>query len=340
MSACEVCQDRLVDFIAGDLPRGERRAVTEHLADCELCQIIDEKVRRGLAFAESLPVEEPPEEVVRAVLKAARVHSGEAAASATASTSMLPLSLTGPWARARGFLVRPQFVMATVMLLAVAFGAWYVPRRAELDRHPLAGGAATELAVAPAGPEPVYEEEAAPLPEAPGPAPSSPAEAAPALPTTAVRLERGLQAYGRSDYVAAIDALNAVVSAPDVDDGAWTTAMHHLARSYQQNGDCEAATHRYEQLFRRSPAYNLTNHASLEAGTCYRVLGSDARARELLELAAEDPATRAAAQAELERMGDPPRARRPSRSPSGSRVDAPVRPSPTVRPAGYNDAPF
>ncbi len=161
---------------------------------------------------------------------------------------------------------------------------------------------------------------------------------APTIPSTDARLERGLQAFGRSDYVAAIDELNAVVSAPDVSDAAWPTATHHLARSYRRHGDCESATRRYEQLFRRSPAYNQTHLAMVEAGACYRELDNEPRARELLELAVQDPATRESAQAELDLLGAPPHSRRPSRTPAPSRSQ--VDREPSFQPSGYTDSPY
>ena len=138
--------------------------------------------------------------------------------------------------------------------------------------------------------------------------------------------------------MAAIDELNAVVSAPDVSEAAWPTATHHLARSYRRHGDCESATRRYEQLFRRSPAYNQTHLAMVEAGACYRELGNQPRARELLELAVQDPATRESAQAELDLLGAPPNSRRPSRAPAPGRSQ-PER-EPSFQPSGSTDSPY
>ncbi|MCA9536355.1 MAG: tetratricopeptide repeat protein [Myxococcales bacterium] len=336
MSTCEQHQDNLLEFILDELPSAERRALSDHLSECEVCPAVAQRLRRGLALAATLPIEEPPASDTKAIMRAARERSGDASTSVTASTSMLPFAMTGRWGRVRAFLVRPQVVMATVMLLAVAFGAWYVPRRAELGQPPaatmtqplvVASSGVSAPEEAPAGPD-GGEDSAA----------GGAAQPAPAPPDTAARLERGLQAYGRSDYVAAIDELNAVVSAPDADEVAWTSAMHHLARSYQQNGDCASATRRYEQLFRRSPSYNRSNQAMLEAGTCYRTLGNEARARELLEVAAQDPATREAAQTELQLLGEPPRARRPARQPA-SRSGAPTAPTPSQRPR-HSDAPY
>ncbi|MEZ4325986.1 MAG: hypothetical protein R3B40_12250 [Polyangiales bacterium] len=338
MSACDVCQEQLLDFVTGELDRAEQRAVAEHLADCDLCPAVEADLRRGLALASALPLEAPPEAAMRAVMRAARVRSGEAStstsASASASTSMLPMALTGRWGRVRAFLVRPQFVMATVMLLAVAFGAWYVPRRAEQRR--LADLAAPSTPVIADTGDVVSPDDELPPSET---TPVTPLEPSVVALGPAARLERGLQAYGRSDYVAAIDELNAVVSAPAVSEASWTTAMHHLARSYQQNGDCPSATRRYEQLFRRSPAYNQASQAMLEAGTCYRALGNELRARELLELAAEDPATRDAARSELSELG-PPRNRRPTRAPAPNRLGAPASDEPSSHPSRSYDSPY
>lgn len=338
MSECERCQERLVERVSGELEGVELRAVVDHLADCELCQVVDAKLRVGLAFAARLSVEEPPDAVTKAVMKAARERCGDDPAATTFSASMLPLPMAGFWGRARVFVVRPQFVMGTVMLLAVVFGAWYVPHRVQISRA--GSGAPATAAPGAVAPTPLDESGegvppvAAPSAEVAVQAPGS----APTAPSTEARLERGLQAFGRSDYVAAIDELNAVVSAPDVSDDAWPTATHHLARSYRRNGDCESATRRYEQLFRRSPAYNQTHVAMVEAGACYRELGNEVRARELLDAAALDPATREAAQAELDLLGAPPHSRRPARTPAPSRSQLDRQPG--FQPSGSADSPY
>ena len=339
MSECERCQERLVEHVSGELEGVELRAVVDHLADCELCQVVDRKLRVGLAFAARLGVEEPPEAVTKAVMKAARAQSGDDPAATTFSASMLPLPMAGFWGKARVFVVRPQFVMGTVMVLAVVFGAWYVPSRVEISRA--GSGAPATAAPGATGLDPLEESgEGVPPPvvaqsaEVAAQVPGS----APVVPSTDARLERGLQAFGRSDYVAAIDELNAVVSAPDVSEAAWPTATHHLARSYRRHGDCESATRRYEQLFRRSPAYNQTHLAMVEAGACYRELDNEPRARELLELAVQDPATRESAQAELDLLGAPPHSRRPSRTPAPSRSQ--VDREPSFQPSGYTDSPY
>lgn len=327
-----------MEWVSDELEGVERRAVVEHLADCDVCRIVEAKLRTGLAFASHLSVEEPPDAVTVAVMKAARERCGDDTAATTFSASMLPLPTAGFWGRARMFVVRPQFVMGTVMLLAVVFGAWYVPRHTELSR----AGTGAPGAAAPGAEVPsLLEDDVAGVPVVVAPdavEEVTTPESAPTPPSTDARLERGLQAFGRSDYVAAIDELNAVVSATDVSETAWTSATHHLARSYRRHGDCDSATRRYEQLFRRSPAYNQTHSAMLEAGACYRELGNEARARELLELAAQDPATRDAARSELELLGDPPHGRRPTRAPAPTRP--PMDRQHSLAPSGYTDAPY
>lgn len=338
MSECERCQERLVEWVSDELEGAERRAVADHLADCEVCPTVEAHLRMGMQLAARLGVEDPPGAVTAAVMKAARERCGEDTAATTFSASMLPLPTAGFWGRVRLFVVRPQFVMGTVMLLAVVFGAWYVPRRVEISQTATAApGTAAPGESAPVVPDAASTDESLAVVAEDDREGTEPG-VAPALPSTEARLERGLQAFGRSDYVAAIDELNAVVSAPDVSDTAWTTGTHHLARSYRRHGDCESATRRYEQLFRRSPTYPQIHGAMLEAGACYRELGDAARARELLELVAQDPATRDAAQAELSLLGNDTRTRRPSRTPAPTRTQADR--SPSLRPQGYHDAPY
>ena len=108
-----------MEWVSGELEGVEQRAVADHLADCEVCQGVEAKLRVGLAFAARMPMEEPPAAVTTAVMKAARERCGEDAAATTFSASMLPLPTAGFWGRVRVFVVRPPFVMGTVMVLGL-----------------------------------------------------------------------------------------------------------------------------------------------------------------------------------------------------------------------------
>lgn len=90
------------------------------------------------------------------------------------------------------------------------------------------------------------------------------------------------------------------------------TALHHLARSYRANGNCEQAVARYRQLFRAHPLYGQIGAAMVEAGSCYRRLGQLDEARRMLDLASEQPSSAAAAREEL-RLLRRDRARREQR---------------------------
>ena len=91
MSECERCQERLVEWVSDELEGAERRAVADHLADCEVCPTVEAHLRMGMQLAARLGVEDPPDAVTAAVMKAARERCGEDTAATTFSVSMLPL---------------------------------------------------------------------------------------------------------------------------------------------------------------------------------------------------------------------------------------------------------
>ena len=357
--SCERCDELLLDYLDGDLPHDGpegTQAMKSHMASCASCSAEHDRITRGLQFAAALPIADAPPDTAAAILLAAREHVGAVPPARTPTTSLPPADESSLWSRLRGFMVRPQFAMATVMMVAVAFGLWYVPRHqaeevalglrpepgmsvphdpeadseaavdTEVEVVAIGGGEAAaprrdtgRARIGPnvdvagadderelADPEPIAADDED--------EPSAEAEVAEVAEVAEEQLARGLQAFGRSDYPAAIDELSAVVRAPSAPATLLPTATHHLARSYVENGDCESAVTRYEQLFRRFPTYGQSAAALMEAGRCYVRLGDEARARQIFEMAAEHPGTRDAAQAALDELPEPSRrALRPSR---------------------------
>ena len=114
---------------------------------------------------------------------------------------------------------------------------------------------------------------------------------------------RGLDHYRAREYRAAADEFDRVVQRPQPDARTLVpSALHHLARSHRQRGDCANAIRHYENLFSRYRSYNQTSHAQIEAADCYRRRGQLSRARSLLQLAERNAATQAIARRELARI--------------------------------------
>jgi anti-sigma factor RsiW len=51
MKACDTFVDQLVDYVDGELPKGEAKAVAEHLAVCESCRHTAAALERSLGLA-------------------------------------------------------------------------------------------------------------------------------------------------------------------------------------------------------------------------------------------------------------------------------------------------
>ena len=111
--------DRLSDYLDGELPEDERKAVDEHLRGCASCAAVLNDLKRIVARAASVDVRPPQADLWRGI--AARLDdSGEPARV---------VALTPGEARRFAFTL-PQLAAAAALLIAVSGGvAWQVEAR-------------------------------------------------------------------------------------------------------------------------------------------------------------------------------------------------------------------
>jgi hypothetical protein len=138
---CESCDPLLIDLALGELDDSSALAVRAHADTCDACSRALARLTAGRRAARELVMVEPPS--LSAVLVAARARAAEvnaarlsepSGAPAVAAVSAPPpepargsffddvLRWLGAWA------ARPQVAMATVFVLMVGIGLWYVPQ--------------------------------------------------------------------------------------------------------------------------------------------------------------------------------------------------------------------
>jgi len=112
--SCEECEARVFELIEREAvdPDGVR-AVLERCPDCKADF---DAMKAALATVEGLPIEEPPAEIDRAILRAAAERG---------QPKVIPLR--------RRFLQAPPWAMAAIALLAVGVGVWSIPRTVEFE---------------------------------------------------------------------------------------------------------------------------------------------------------------------------------------------------------------
>jgi hypothetical protein len=145
---CETCDALLIDLVERELDEAKAAEVRAHASSCESCGHALARLEGGRRAAAELVRVAPPK--LDAVLAAARAHvQAQAAEKARASEpspvqAALPSSpppaepteglfdqivrWLGSWA------ARPQVAMATMLLLMVGIGLWYVPQLRWQDR--------------------------------------------------------------------------------------------------------------------------------------------------------------------------------------------------------------
>lgn len=116
-----------MDLLYEELPGARADEAQAHMERCASCKTAFSQLRQALDLAEQLPLPEPSPHVTESILAAARAQlDGEAERPATGDEAD-----EGLWASILRFLgsfaMGPQVAMATVMLLVVAIGLWYVP---------------------------------------------------------------------------------------------------------------------------------------------------------------------------------------------------------------------
>lgn len=120
---CQSCEERLVEFVCGDLSPEEARSLRTSVGGCAECSASLRRLEDGMHWACEMPIVEPPPSLDEAILKAA--------ASRLPASSMASGAAPSRWSRLgdiiRAALTGPQLAMVTVALLVVAVGLWVVP---------------------------------------------------------------------------------------------------------------------------------------------------------------------------------------------------------------------
>lgn len=140
---CELCEKSLVDLLYGELDETASAQVRSHLEGCDGCRQAYEKLESGRAFARKLVLEPAP--ALSRVLAAAREQAAANRAAREVVTAPATKDVTAPlreaqtpaedegsfasWLRWLGAMVMgPQLGVATVLLLVVGIGLWYLPQ--------------------------------------------------------------------------------------------------------------------------------------------------------------------------------------------------------------------
>lgn len=132
---CETCDSQLLDLLYEELAPAQAEEMRAHLADCESCGAAFSKLSEGMDFAMRLPMLEPSPSVEAAIMDVARsrisgLPQAGMARPVVAEGDDEPSLLEKVVDWLRDFATGPQAAMATVMLLVIAIGVWYVPHGA------------------------------------------------------------------------------------------------------------------------------------------------------------------------------------------------------------------
>jgi hypothetical protein len=175
----------------------------------------------------------------------------------------------------------------------------------------MANAAAPAGAPAAAAPPPVMAQGVAP-PSEPAAGATSPSTS---RTTGGTDFASGMNAYKAKSYDEATRTFDALASGGDANAALWA------ARSVRESGGCAAAVARFDQVAARSYGTQSGYDATLEAGRCYKSMGSFEAARSRFGRLLTVPSHVTRAQAELDAMtarNAPPPAKSPARP---SRID-------------------
>ncbi len=129
---CDECDVKLLDLLEGLLDEGEAAAVRAHVATCVTCGPAFTKLADSHRAMLSLPLAEPSARVDNAILAMARAKVAGQAVVVPREPEREAAPADSWWERwlkaLGGFATGPQAAMATVMLLVLAIGVWYLPR--------------------------------------------------------------------------------------------------------------------------------------------------------------------------------------------------------------------
>lgn len=281
---CEECKEQVFELIEREAvdPEGVRAI----LAECPDCRAEFDAMKVALAATDQLPIEEPPGEIDALILRTAELRSQ---AAAPEEAQVIPFR--------KRLLQTPPWAMAAIALLAVGVGVWSIPRTVqfESDAAPteLEAEEAVQAGRAPVAALALEDEEMAMdrLAEAPADEYAEPAK-------SAERPESRQAAYAKRKRVDAPQPASAKVDADHLEmERANAPVMAKDERSA-----CKAKVTAFEKRLREDKRYEPPPQQELTMGRCYQALGNTAKARQWLERAAADPATRARAQKALERL--------------------------------------
>ena len=187
--ACAVVDERLMDYLEGDLPAGDRVVLEEHLASCARCRTLVADLRAIAGEAAALPVLRPERDLWAGIAR--RIEApvvalpsravGEPAAPAVHVTRTDRRA--APADRTTIAVSRRWLAAAAAALIAATAGATYVATKGSpaADRQlAVASEPRTGTAVPAVTPTPVPTTDSLPID-------STPAAPAPAAPTTRER---------------------------------------------------------------------------------------------------------------------------------------------------------
>lgn len=127
---CEKCKVDLLSLVYGEFEPSEAEAMHSVIASCSSCSTEFEKLKRTVRLTRQLDERDPPRALDRLILERARAHVAEQKAS-RAKPAVEEDEKTGLWAallRWIGtFAMGPQVAMATLTLLVIGIGLWYLP---------------------------------------------------------------------------------------------------------------------------------------------------------------------------------------------------------------------
>jgi TolA-binding protein len=128
---CEKCKVDLLSLVYGEYEPSEAEAMHGVIASCSSCSTELEKLKRTVRLARQLDELEPPRALDRLILERARAHVAEQKAASRAKPAMEEEEKTGLWAAllrwVGTFAMGPQVAMATLTLLVIGIGLWYLP---------------------------------------------------------------------------------------------------------------------------------------------------------------------------------------------------------------------
>ena len=122
-----------MDLLAGELSPEEEGSLRAAIGSCDVCGPEFEMMALLMDFSGPALKATAPSEIDAVIMTAAKAHIQQARVAS-------PTPSGGIWARIaewlESFAMGPQFAMATVMVLVVAVGFWYVPKN---ESHEVAG---------------------------------------------------------------------------------------------------------------------------------------------------------------------------------------------------------